>query len=97
MNFQESVVRELLETISLKDSISSAELEDIKRWVIDTIENYIKAPSIEQFYEQLNHKALACLKKMIEMSLFSLRESEEITRLILEIIRKLRKAMSHQE
>jgi hypothetical protein len=67
------VIRELLDTISLRDSISASEMDEIKKWVIDTIQNYIQMPSIEQFYERLNFATLNCLKRMIELSVFTSR------------------------
>jgi hypothetical protein len=72
---EENTIRELLETVSLKDSLTHGQLVQAKEWVVQTIEKFIGAPNMEEFYEHLNYVSLMCLKKMIELNVFTARES----------------------
>lgn len=50
MNLQEGVIRELLETVSLRDSLSHGQLGQAKQWVVEAIEKFIGAPNMDEFY-----------------------------------------------
>lgn len=68
---EEKIVRELLDCVSLDDSMTQDQIVEIKKWTLKSIENFLKTQQTEEFYDRLNEVNLNCLKIMIQLKMFT--------------------------
>lgn len=64
---------------------------------MESIDNFVRSVSIEDFYSHLSFISLLCLRKMIEFEIFTHTENQQVQKLILSIIKKLKQSMGQSQ
>lgn len=65
--------------------------------MMESIDNFVRSVSIEDFYSHLSFISLLCLRKMIEFEIFTHTENQQVQKLILSIIKKLKQSMGQSQ